>query len=140
MGDELDNLGRVWTDGHGAGMAGDNRDVKDLFNRAINAEPFGACPFGQINDLDPTPRLAVGVFQLLIQRQPFKAFAARLGQADIGKAVAYGETAGKAGAEHRLSIPLAHAQAWNKITMFEFAHCHVRFLTQLVMQRRRTSA
>ena len=61
-------------------MAGDDRDVEDLFNRAINAEPFGAGSFGQINDLDPAPWFAVGVFQLLIQRQPFKAFVAWLGQ------------------------------------------------------------
>lgn len=90
-------------------MAGDDRDVEDLFNRAINAEPFGAGPFGQINDLDPAPWFAVGVFQLLIERQPFKAFVARLGQADIGKAVAYGEAAGKARAEqpwHELALAL----------------------------------
>jgi hypothetical protein len=96
--DELDDFGCVGADGHGAGMDGDDRDVKDLFDRAINAEPFGACSFGQINDLDPAPWFAVGVFQLLIERQPFKAFVARFGQADIGKAVAYCETAGKAGA------------------------------------------
>ena len=60
VGDELDNLGCVGADGHGASMAGDDGDVKDLFDRAINAEPFGACPFGQINDLDPAPWFAVG--------------------------------------------------------------------------------
>ena len=87
---ELDNLGCVGADGHGACMAGDDGDVKELFDRAINAEPFGAGPFGQINDLDAAPWFAVDVFQLLIQRQPFKAFVARLGQADIGKAVADG--------------------------------------------------
>jgi hypothetical protein len=31
-------------------MAGDDRDVKDLFDRAINAEPFGAGAFGQPTD------------------------------------------------------------------------------------------
>ena len=96
--DELDNFGCVGADGHGACVDGDGGDVKELFDRAINAEPFGAGPFGQISDLDAAPWFAVGVFQLLIQRQPFKAFVARLGQADIGKAVADGETAGKAGA------------------------------------------
>lgn len=76
--DELDNFGCAGADGHGAGMAGDDGDVKDLFDRAIYAEPFGAGSFGQINDLDAAPWFAVGVFQLLIERQPFIAFVARL--------------------------------------------------------------
>ncbi len=76
--DELDDFGCAGADGHGACMAGDDRDVKDLFDRAIYAEPFGAYPFGQIDDLDPAPGFAVGVFQLLIERQPFKASVARL--------------------------------------------------------------
>ena len=76
--DELDYFGCAGADGHGAGMAGDDGDVKELFDRAINAEPFGAGALGQINDLDPAPGFAVGVFQLLIERQPFKAFVAWL--------------------------------------------------------------
>jgi hypothetical protein len=102
---ELDNFGCVGADGHGACMAGDDRDVKELFDCAIDAEPFGACPFGQINDLDAAPWFAVGVFQLLIECQPFKAFVARFGQADIGKAVAGGETAGKSGAVRSAPVP-----------------------------------
>ena len=109
---ELDDFGCVGADGHGASMAGDDGDVKELFDRAINAEPFGACSFGKIYDLDAAPWFAVGVFQLLIERQPFNAFVAGLGQADIGKAVAYFETAGKAGAgnaRHKLTLAFGSA-------------------------------
>ena len=50
MCNELDDFGCAGADGHGAGVAGDDRDVKDLFDRAINAEPFGAGAFGQPTD------------------------------------------------------------------------------------------
>ena len=112
MFDELYDLGRAWSDRHGACVACDDRDVEQLFDRAIDAEPFGACSFGKIYDLDAAPWFAVGVFQLLIERQPFNAFVAGLGQADIGKAVAYFETAGKAGAgnaRHKLTLAFGSA-------------------------------
>ena len=57
----------------------DDGDVEYLLDRPIDAEPFGTHAVGQIDDLDTAPRLTVGVFQPLVERETFKAFVARFG-------------------------------------------------------------
>ena len=50
--DKLDDLGRVWTNRHRACVTVDDRDVEDLLDVTIDAEPFGARALGQIDYLD----------------------------------------------------------------------------------------
>ena len=96
MGDERDEFFCARPDRHWAGVALDNRDIEYLFDRAIDAEPFGASSLGQIDNLDTAPWLAVGVEQPLIERQPFKTLVAWLGQPNKSKAVLDRQPAGKA--------------------------------------------
>ncbi len=87
MSDEVNYFRGVWPDRHRAGMAVDNGDVEDFLDVTVDTKPLDAAAFGQIDDLDAAPWLAIRLDQPLIKRQPLKALITRLREPDKSEAV-----------------------------------------------------
>ena len=102
----------VGSDGHGTGNAGQQSDVEDLRDGAIDAKPLDAVAAGDIDDLNPAPGLRIRLSKPVIQGKTLEALVARLRQADESIGAGKGETAHEARTEGRRFEAAGAAGRW----------------------------